>query len=221
MFLLFGGLFVAGIITTISTAAQLDEVSRIGLLFWAVSGLFELLIVVWLWSMGSFLSSIVHPDLRLNARFFQLTSNLSVALRACVHDFSSTMTIFGICSRNPATPIRDVLYVLQIYFVSKSLVLAETGRPALFYDYAGPFFLVWFFPIGVWIVQPRINRLYERKLAEPSDEAGSRGRAERLRIGRSEIAYVNSATHQLRIAGTLARFLTNHLGGSPTRPRTR
>jgi hypothetical protein len=80
---------------------------------------------------------------------------------------------------------------------------------------------VWFFPIGVWIVQPRINRHYERKLAEPSNEAGSRGRAERLRIGRSEIAYVNSATHQLRIAGTLARFLTNHLGGSPTRPRTR
>jgi hypothetical protein len=73
MFLLFGGLFVAGIITTISTAAQLDEVSRIGLLSWAVSGLFELLIVVWLWSMGSFLSSIVHPALRLNARFFQLT----------------------------------------------------------------------------------------------------------------------------------------------------
>ena len=73
MFLLFGGLFVAGIITTVSTAAQLDEVSRIGLLSWAVSGLFELLIVVWLWSMGSFLSSIVHPALRLNARSFQLT----------------------------------------------------------------------------------------------------------------------------------------------------
>jgi len=148
-------------------------------------------------------------------------SNLCIALRACIHDFSSTTTIFGICSRNPATPIRDVLYVLQIYFVSKSLVLAETGRPAVFYDYAGPFFLVWFFPIGVWIVQPRINRLYERKLAEPSNEAGSRGRAERLRIGRSEIAYVDSATHQLRIAGTVARFLTNHLGGNPTRPRTR
>src|SRR5262249_22613374 len=44
--------------------------------------------------------------------------------------------------------------------ISKSLVLAETTKPASFYDYAGPFFLLWFFPLGVWFTQPRINRLY-------------------------------------------------------------
>jgi hypothetical protein len=48
--------------------------------------------------------------------------------------------------------------------VSKSLVLAETGKPASFYDYAGPFFLLWFFPVGIWIVQPRVNRLYSERL---------------------------------------------------------
>lgn len=55
-----------------------------------------------------------------------------------------------------------------LYFVSKSLVLAETGKPASFYDYAGPFFLIWFFPIGIWFTQPRINRLFaERTKAAP------------------------------------------------------
>jgi hypothetical protein len=30
------------------------------------------------------------------------------------------------------------------------------------------FFLIWFFPIGVWIIQPRINRLYAvKKNADP------------------------------------------------------
>jgi hypothetical protein len=29
-----------------------------------------------------------------------------------------------------------------------------------FYDFSGPFFLLWFFPIGIWIIQPRINRLF-------------------------------------------------------------
>jgi uncharacterized RDD family membrane protein YckC len=53
-----------------------------------------------------------------------------------------------------------MLYLL--YFVSKNLVLAETRKPASFPDYAGPFFLIWFFPIGIWFTQPRINRLYER-----------------------------------------------------------
>lgn len=58
-----------------------------------------------------------------------------------------------------------------LYFVSKSLVLAETSKPASFYDYAGPFFLLWFFPIGIWIVQPKVNRLYsERQNTEPPIE---------------------------------------------------
>jgi hypothetical protein len=54
-------------------------------------------------------------------------------------------------------------------FVAKTLTLAETGKPASFYDYAGPFFLLWFYPVGIWIVQPRVNRLYmERSSVEPS-----------------------------------------------------
>jgi hypothetical protein len=47
--------------------------------------------------------------------------------------------------------------------VAKNLVKAETGKRVTFYDYAGPFFLLWFFPIGVWFIQPRINQLYAEK----------------------------------------------------------
>lgn len=48
----------------------------------------------------------------------------------------------------------------NLNFVSKSLVLAEAGRAVSFNDYAGPFFLLWFFPLGIWFIQSRINRLY-------------------------------------------------------------
>ena len=44
-----------------------------------------------------------------------------------------------------------------LYFVSKTLVLAETSKPPSFYDYAEPFFLIWFFPMGLWFIQPRIT----------------------------------------------------------------
>jgi len=57
----------------------------------------------------------------------------------------------------------------NVYFVSKTLVQAETGKPASFYDYAGPFFLLWFFPVGVWFTQPRINRLYEQHTSASVD----------------------------------------------------
>lgn len=48
-----------------------------------------------------------------------------------------------------------------LYFNSKALRAAELQRPVVFSDYAGEFLLLWFFPIGIWVIQPRINRLFE------------------------------------------------------------
>jgi len=39
------------------------------------------------------------------------------------------------------------------------LVTLERRQPVTFFDYSGPFFLFWFFPIGVWFIQPRVNKL--------------------------------------------------------------
>jgi hypothetical protein len=51
-----------------------------------------------------------------------------------------------------------------IYFVSKTLKTVELQKEVAFADFALEFFLVWFFPIGVWILQPKINKLaYEYK----------------------------------------------------------
>jgi len=48
-----------------------------------------------------------------------------------------------------------------LYFNAKALKTVELQRPVTFSDYAGEFFLLWFFPVGVWILQPRINRLFD------------------------------------------------------------
>lgn len=63
----------------------------------------------------------------------------------------------------PAHLFTMVCLFYILYFASKSLVLATTNKPASFYGYASPFFLVWFFPIGIWILQPRVNRLYTQE----------------------------------------------------------
>ena len=51
-----------------------------------------------------------------------------------------------------------------LYFVAKSLKAVEWQRPVTFSDYAGEFFLIWFFPIGVWFIQPRINKMFDDTL---------------------------------------------------------
>lgn len=48
-----------------------------------------------------------------------------------------------------------------LYFNAKALKTVEAQRPVTFGEYAGEFFLIWFFPIGIWIIQPRINKLFD------------------------------------------------------------
>ncbi|MNL47293.1 hypothetical protein D3C87_1700740 [compost metagenome] len=50
--------------------------------------------------------------------------------------------------------------IYTLYFNAKSLKAVETRKPVTFSDFAGEFFLLWFFPVGVWIIQPRINKIF-------------------------------------------------------------
>ncbi len=49
----------------------------------------------------------------------------------------------------------------SMYFAAKTVKSVELQREATFTDFIAEFFLIWFFPIGVWILQPKINRLEE------------------------------------------------------------
>lgn len=44
----------------------------------------------------------------------------------------------------------------SLYFVAKTFKTVELQREVTFGDFAGEFFLIWFYPIGIWIVQPKI-----------------------------------------------------------------
>jgi hypothetical protein len=46
-----------------------------------------------------------------------------------------------------------------LYFVAKTFKTVELQREVTFSDFVGEFFLIWFFPIGVWIIQPKINKI--------------------------------------------------------------
>ncbi len=167
IFLLLFLIFLVGdvaLLASISTTVQSKEVfGKADILYGTIMVLFFLCFAGWFWSMGSFLSSIAHPALRLRIGFFRF------ALIFPLVYLPVFMAFFLSIGTHPALvavilPLHFfAMYCMfyLLYFVSKSLVLAESGKPATFYDYSGPFFLLWFFPIGVWVIQPRINRLYK------------------------------------------------------------
>lgn len=140
-----------------------EEATTAMLLMATLTGLCMLCFLFWLWSLGSFLSSIVQPALRLRTGFF-----LFSVIYSSVYVFG-----FGAIFQSINPKLFVVIIPLHLFamycifyclvFVAKNLVMAESGRRVTFYDYAGPFFLVWFYFIGVWFIQPRINRLYAEK----------------------------------------------------------
>ena len=52
-----------------------------------------------------------------------------------------------------------IFYIM--YFVSKTLKTVELQREVKFGDFVGEFFMVWFFPIGIWMIQPKVNKMIE------------------------------------------------------------
>lgn len=47
-----------------------------------------------------------------------------------------------------------------LYFNAKALKTVELQRPAELSDFLGELFLIWFFPIGIWFIQPRVNAIF-------------------------------------------------------------
>ena len=64
-----------------------------------------------------------------------------------------------------------ILY--SFYVLAKLLKTAEKQRESDFEDFIAEFFFFWIFPIGIWFIQPRINKLFEQEKPESQIEERS------------------------------------------------
>jgi len=118
----------------------------------------------WFLCVGLFLCTILRPALKPKVGFFEVAVVFPILYSFAVP------TLF----LNDSQLISDILIPLHLFamvcafycfsFVAKCLARVETGKAQPFSKYAGTFLLLWFFPLGVWIIQPKINRLYREQL---------------------------------------------------------
>jgi hypothetical protein len=47
-----------------------------------------------------------------------------------------------------------------IWFIAKCIATIENNRVVGFDSYAGNFFLLWFFPIGIWFIHPKVRKIF-------------------------------------------------------------
>jgi hypothetical protein len=114
----------------------------------------------WLWTMGAFLNSLVKPALRLSLGLFRFALIFPLVYGLAFPFFAWLPRALSIYVIAPIHLFAMACVIYSLRFVAKSLALQEERRFLTFRDYYPSFFLLWFFPIGVWWIQPKVNKLY-------------------------------------------------------------
>jgi len=166
LFVLMWGTYFLGQVTIRSsfsiTTAPLEYPLKFGLFIAAVMLPFVLCFMAWLWSLGSFLFVIVGDRDKLNFRLFRFGIIFPTLYLLIVSPFLFSPNLFVRTVIFPTHFLMTFFLIYAFYFVSKSLVIAEKGPAITFHDYLPSLFLLFVSIIGVWFIQPRINRLYAR-----------------------------------------------------------
>lgn len=116
-----------------------------------------LLIFGWVWSIGVECNRRLPPELRKSPALF--TFGYVFAL---LYSFVAP----GYFLNPPLPALIMVAHFASLVFIfyglwfsaSQFMTLRRKERVSAV-DVLGPFFGMWFFPIGVWFIQPRLNRL--------------------------------------------------------------
>lgn len=145
LFLLYLGLFVlGGIFWSINLPKYLRQV---------IIPTISIVGVYWAYNLGINLHRKLQNknNLKINLLIISLvTAYLLIAFPQYIaENYRSTMLLFG-----------NGLYFYCVYFLSKTLVTVESGKDANFYEYGGTFFLVYMMPLGIFWLQPRINKIF-------------------------------------------------------------
>ena len=139
--------------------------------------LFPLMMVVftvgifgWIWAISTQLHKKLPLEVNLDIRLFKLVFSVPIFYMLALTLWLGYQ--FYILYPERSSNIGPMIMVLAfLHFVSMICILlglrfaaqtmrsVELGRLAKFSEYAVEFFLIWFSPLGFWILQPRLNKL--------------------------------------------------------------
>jgi hypothetical protein len=119
----------------------------------------------WLWSLGMGINKVIHTGIRPKSKFFRFG-----IVFTGVYMFLFTAIFLASWNSDEISGTTSLIVPLHflamycmfysIHFVAKNIVTYELQEEVEFESYSGPFFFLWLYPIGIWLIQPRINRIY-------------------------------------------------------------
>ena len=167
LFLITWGIPVAINLYTFSRPALMVKLFPVMMLVFII-GIFG-----WIWAISTQLHKKLPRQVKLNIRGFKVVFSIPIVYMLGITLWMGYQFYFRFPEGSPMIGsvilliavlhfISMVCILLGLRFAAQTLRSVELGRLASFSEYAVEFFLIWFSPIGFWILQPRLNRLIEQ-----------------------------------------------------------
>jgi hypothetical protein len=126
----------------------------------------------WLWAVSVHLQQKLPEELRLKVGLFKLCVYFLIVYTVFMFGlFDLLIDISPAVGHAILFSIMGLMWIFSLFFIcsmlycmqfaAKTFATIELQRKVSFSDYSGEFFLFWFFPIGIWIIQPKINKMIE------------------------------------------------------------
>jgi len=125
--------------------------------------------LLWFWSLGVGLNKRLPEEIQPKIRFFKFGIIYSAVYMLL---FQALFIVFA-AGGGKGGGYMAIIFPLHLFamycifyalhFICKNLAIFEEQQTVKFSTFAGTFFLLWFFPIGIWFIQPRINKVYIAK----------------------------------------------------------
>jgi len=126
---------------------------------------FMAVFLLWFWSLGVKINNRVPVEIKPKSKFFKFS-----IIYAAVYGLVFQLFFISAASGSNLGGAMALIFPMHLlgmfcmfyalYFVAKNIATFEQEKVVKFSEFKGPFFLLWFFPIGIWFLQPRINRIY-------------------------------------------------------------
>ena len=115
----------------------------------------DLFVLFWLYSVGCQLYSFIPPN-KMNLKLFQVISLISFFLLLSFFFYPSAF-----CTSTTII-LLNLAFAFLVFFVARLITIAEIDENGHINSCLGTFVYIWMFPIGIWLVQPRIIKIFKK-----------------------------------------------------------
>ncbi|GAB3201670.1 hypothetical protein GCM10027293_24900 [Pontibacter aydingkolensis] len=137
------------------------------MLYTLVDALPSIVPVLWLWWLGLYFYRRLPGSINITAVFFNLGALyfalyilLLIYTLGIVHEsiIDGTLPLGMLALLIPMHLFATFCYLYVVYFVARSIVSAAQQRVVAFHEFVLVLVQVLFLPIGIWFLQPRLNK---------------------------------------------------------------